>query len=163
MSENEELRAEIQALRAQLEDRAINEQTQSRAFDALYEELKQYKEDFIFQAEKPLLLDLLLFYDSLNWFQQSLVKREMSMDVISDSFQYLIDEFLEVLYRRDVLPMESQPNFDPKTQKVVKVVPAENAAQDQQVAQVLKRGFNRADRVLRSEEVVIYREGVKGN
>ena len=85
----------------------------------------------------------------------------MSMDVISDSFQYLIDEFLEVLYRRDVLPMESQPNFDPKTQKVVKVIPAEGPGQDQKVAQVLKRGFNRAERVLRSEEVVIYRDSGK--
>ncbi|MFT5587674.1 MAG: molecular chaperone GrpE [Cognaticolwellia sp.] len=161
MSESEALREEIAALRAQLEESAINDQTQSKAFDALYEELKQYKEDFIFQAEKPLLLDLLLFYDSLNWFQESLVKREMSMDVISDSFQYLIDEFLEVLYRRDVLPMESRPNFDPKTQKVVKVIPAEGPGQDQKVAQVLKRGFNRAERVLRSEEVVIYRDSGK--
>ena len=163
MSESEALREEIAALRTQLEDSSVNEHTQSKAFDALYEELKQYKEDFIFQAEKPLLLDLLLFYDSLNWFQESLVKREMSMDVISDSFQYLMDEFLEVLYRRDVLPMESQPNFDPKTQKVVKLLPAEEPGQDQKVAQVLKRGFTRAERVLRSEEVVIYRDSGKSS
>ena len=91
------------------------------------------------------------------------MNREMSMDVISDSFQYLMDEFLEVLYRRDVLPMESQPNFDPKTQKVVKLLPIEEPGQDQQVAQVLKRGFRRAERVLRSEEVVIYRDSGKSS
>ena len=155
------LRRQVQELQDLLEGRNEGEVTQQKAFDQLYEELKQYKDDFIFQAEKPLLLDLLLFYDSLNWFQESLVKKEMSMEVVSDSFQYLIDEFLEVLYRRDVLPMESQDRFDPKTQKVVKVVPPEEDGQDQMVAQVLKRGFNRAERVLRCEEVVIYRASPK--
>lgn len=158
MSREDDILRELQAIRRALDEKQIGDETQSKAFDTLYEELKQYKDDFIYQAEKPLLLDLLLFYDSLNWFQESLVKKEMSMDVISDSFQYLIDEFLEVLYRRDVLAMEGTPKFNPKFQKVVKVIPAEEAGQNQMVAQVLKRGFNRADRVLRSEEVVIYKD-----
>ncbi|MCB9758747.1 MAG: nucleotide exchange factor GrpE [Alphaproteobacteria bacterium] len=148
----------LDEIRQVLTERSIAEQTQAQAFDTLYEELRQYKEDFIYQAEKPLLLDLLLFYDSLNWFQNSLMSNEMSMEVVADSFQYLIDEFLEVLYRRDVLPMESNQYFDPKTQKAVKVQPAPEDAVDQEVAQVLKRGFTRGDRVLRSEEVVIYRD-----
>ena len=38
-----------------------NELTQ-QAFDALYAELKQYKENFLAEAERPLLLDLVLFY-----------------------------------------------------------------------------------------------------
>jgi molecular chaperone GrpE (heat shock protein) len=164
MSREDDILRELRAIRMALDEKQLGDETQSKAFDSLYEELKQYKDDFIYQAEKPLLLDLLLFYDSLNWFQESLVKKEMSMDVISDSFQYLIDEFLEVLYRRDVLAMESTPKFDPKMQKVVKVIPSEEAGQNQMVAQVLKRGFNRADRVLRSEEVVIYKDmgGPKG-
>jgi molecular chaperone GrpE (heat shock protein) len=130
---------------------------QQQAFDQLYEELRQYKEDFVFQAEKPLLLDLLLFYDSLNWFQDSLVKNEMSPDVLSDSFQYLIDEFLELLYRRDVLPMESRARFDRETQKAIKVVRTEKPEKDYLIKQVVKRGFARANRVLRAEEVVVYR------
>lgn len=130
---------------------------QQKAFDQLYEELKQYKEDFIFQMEKPLLLDLLLFYDSLNWFQQSLVKQEMSPDVIADSFQYLIDEFLELMYRRDVLPMETTEQFNREHQKAIKIVPTDDAAMDYRVQQVLKRGFSRAGRALRAEEVVVHR------
>lgn len=130
---------------------------QKKAFDQLYEELRQYKEDFVFQNEKPLLLDLLLFYDSLNWFQQSLVKKEMSPDVIADSFQYLLDEFLEVLYRRDVLPIESKETFDAQMQKAVKVVKVADESQDYKVKETFKRGFTRAGKVLRAEEVVIFR------
>ena len=43
----------------------------------------------------------------------------------------------------------------------MKVVAPDEAGKDQIVAQVLKRGFNRAERVLRSEEVVIYRDTAK--
>jgi len=153
----------IEEIRSSLVDRSQAERTQQEAFDALYEEMRQYKEDFIFQAEKSLLLDLLLFYDSLNWFRESLLKQQMSPEVIVDSFQYLIDEFLEVLYRRDVLPMESVNRFSRRTQKAVKVVPAESKTQDQMVAQVLKRGFMRGERILRSEEVVLYRYDGSGD
>lgn len=138
---------------------AIDQQNevQRRSFDTLYEELKQYKEDFIFQMEKPLLLDLLLFYDSLNWFQQSIIKGEMSPDVIADSFQYLIDEFLELLYRRDVVPMEGTERFDRESQKAIQVVQTDDPEQDYAVKRVLKRGFVRNKRQLRAEEVVIHR------
>ncbi len=148
---------EIAEIRKTVSDRLTHDQVKERAFEELYTELKQYKDDFLFQAEKPLLLDLLLFYDSLNWFHESLVKKEMSPDVIADSFQYLIDEFLEVLYRRDVMPIEENDRFDRKIHKAVKVSPTEDEEEDYKIAQVLKRGFHRAEKLLRPEEVVIHR------
>ena len=148
---------ELGEMRQMVQDRLSNDKVREKAFDKLYEELRQYKDDFIFQAEKPLLLDLLLFYDSLNWFQESMVKQEMSPDVIADSFQYLIDEFLEILYRRDVLPLEESTTFDRKLHKAVKVTGTTDQNADYRIAQVLKRGFTRADRQLRAEEVVILR------
>lgn len=148
---------EVGEMRRMVHDRLANDKVREKAFDQLYDELKQYKEDFLFQAEKPLLLDLLLFYDSLNWFQESLVKQEMSPDVIADSFQYLLDEFLEVLYRRDVTPLEESTTFDRTIHKAVKVQETDDERADQRIAQVLKRGFSRADKQLRPEEVVILR------
>jgi molecular chaperone GrpE (heat shock protein) len=153
----EELSAQIAALKATIEDQAADSSTQQRAFDTLYAELKQYKDDFIFQNEKSLLLDLLLFYDSLNWFQTSLIKKEMGPEVVADSFQYLLDEMLELLYRRDVLPMEATDSFDRKRQKVIKTVSTDLQGDDYAIHNVLKRGFTRADRVLRPEEVVVKR------
>ncbi len=159
VNELESLHTAVAAIQRHLETRRSETELQQQAFDTLYEELRQYKENFLFQTEKPLLLDLLLFYDSLTWFRESLIKQQMSPEVILDSFQYLIDEFLEVLYRRDVTPTESAPRFNRKTQKAIKVLAAVSQDQDQEVAQVLKRGFTRGERTLRSEEVVIYRYG----
>ena len=76
---------------------------------------------------------------------------------LGDSFQYLIDEFLELLYRRDVLPMDSKERFDHETQKAIKVVYSGDESRDYKVRQVLKRGFTRGGRILRPEEVVINR------
>ncbi len=152
-----QLTREIGELKRTVADRLSNDPVREKAFDQLYEELRQYKEEFLFQAEKPLLLDLLLFYDSLQWFQESLVKQEMSADVVADSFQYLVDEFLEVLYRRDVLPVERVARFDRKVHKAVKVTPTVEPDADYHIDQVLKRGFKRNDKTLRPEEVVILR------
>jgi len=149
--------AEVSALKEAIADRKESEAAQQKAFDTLYEELKQYKEDFLYQNEKALLLDLLLFYDSLNWFQSSLVKKEMSPEVIADSFQYLIDEMVELLYRRDVLPMDATEAFDRKRQKVIKTVPTASEEDDYTIDSILKRGFTRGGRVLRAEEVVVRR------
>lgn len=153
----DELAAEVGNLRELVEQNARREEIQRKAFDTLYEELRQYKEDFVFQMEKPLLLDLLLFYDSLNWFQQSLLKQEMSPDVIADSFQYLLDEFLELLYRRDVVPTESKSVFDKRVQKAIKTMVTDEPDLDYHVHHVVKRGFARGGRSLRAEEVVVYR------
>lgn len=149
--------AEVGEIKQVLNERLSTDQVREKAFDHLYEELKQYKEDFLFQAEKPLLLDLLLFYDSLNWFQEGLIKQEMSPDVIADSFQYLIDEFIELLYRRDVIPLEEAESFDRKVHKAVKVEEVDDPAMDYKIHQVLKRGFTRSDKLLRPEEVVLTR------
>ncbi|TVQ89612.1 MAG: nucleotide exchange factor GrpE [Deltaproteobacteria bacterium] len=161
----QQLRDELRSLAGTLKDRAQGDaELKQHAFDQLYEELKSYKNDWQYQAEKPLLLDLLLFYDSLNWFQESLIKKEMSRDVVADSFQYLIDEFLELLYRRDVVPLATNDSFDRTNQKAVQVLDTDDPELDQQVKQVLKRGFQRGERILRAEEVVVhrYREGGKG-
>lgn len=151
------LEERVEQLTTLFKERLQHDAVQQKAFDQLYEELRQYKDDFIFQAEKPFLLDLLLFYDSLNWFQQSLSRQEMSMEVINDSFQYLVDEFLELLYRRDVVPCESTDRFDKKLHKAVRIVPTADAGEDWLVNAVLKRGFVRGDRVLRAEEVAVFR------
>lgn len=135
----------------------MSQELTQQAFDALYEELKLYRENFLEEAEKPLLLDLLLFYDSMNWFRSAMDKEDSSEVVIQDSFQYLMDEFLEILYRRDVVPMEARAQFDRSRQRAIKAQPTQDHDKHEQIARVLKRGFLRGEKVLRLEDVEIYR------
>jgi molecular chaperone GrpE (heat shock protein) len=153
----EALQKQVASLQQLVEQQAKREEMQRGAFDQLYAELKQYKEDFIFQAEKPLLLDLLLFYDSLIWFRSSLESGEMSPKVVGESFQFLIDEFEELLYRRDVLPTQPEDEFNRERQKAVQVVYTDDVSLDWRISRVIKRGFTRGERVLRPEEVILHR------
>ena len=152
-----QLRTQLTELTELIHTQTQQDNAQKQAFDLLYSELEHYKKDFIFQAEKPLLLDLLLFFDSLSWFKQSLLDQTSSREVLSESFQYLIDEFLELLYRRDVSLQDSPAQFDPKTQRAIQVIPTLNPEQDQAIDKVIKRGFIRAGKVLRPDQVAIHR------
>jgi len=154
---NTDVLQELRALREEFNQKIGQDKVQQKAFETLYGELQQYKEDFIGKAEKPLLLDLLLFYDSLNWFNESLVQQEMSPDVLEENFQYLIDELLELLYRRNVVPMESNTQFDRQLHKAMQVVETDNVDQHETITQVLKRGFKHGDKTLRPEEVIVAR------
>ncbi|HMV67164.1 MAG TPA: nucleotide exchange factor GrpE [Myxococcota bacterium] len=156
------LREAVNDLRRLIEERGGEpgrggESGRDAAIEHMGAELKAYRDDFVAQAEKPLLLDLLMLYDSFHWFHQSLVKQESSPEVVADAFQFLVDELLEILYRRDVVPITTGDRFDRTLHKAVQVMEAEQNADDNRVARVVKRGFLRKDLVLRPEEVVVYR------
>lgn len=159
---NREILDELRSLRKGFDEKISQDQTKKQAFDQLYSELRGYKEDFVYQTEKPLLLDLLLFYDSLNWFHESLVKQDVSPDVLEENFQYLIDELLELLYRRDVSPMESSEKFERASHRAVQVVETDIPAHHEMITQVMKRGFRRGEDTLRPEEVIVARHKGQG-
>ena len=148
---------EVRQLRLAFADQKQQDTIQKDAFNRLYSELEQYKEDFIFQSEKPLLLDLLLFYDSMSWFHESIVKQEMAPDAIEESFQYLMDELLELLYRRDVTPMEPAERFHKERHRARQIVKTHLPEHHERITQVLKRGFLRSEKVLRAEDVIVAR------
>lgn len=156
------LRQTVNELHRMVDARLSDDPVREKAFDKLYEELRHYRDDFVGQAEKPLLLDLLLLYDSFHWFQATLIREESSQEVVADAFQYLVDELLEILYRRDVVPLETADRFDRTTQRAVQTQPAPSPADDARIAQVLKRGFRRGEAVLRPEEVVVFRHKTGG-
>ena len=145
---------ELVHLRTMLEKIEKQESATKQAFNVLYDELEQYKKDFVFQLEKSLLIDLLLFYDSLVWFQSSLSEDDTESN---KNLTYLIDEYLEVLQRRDVYPFQASQNFDPKVHRIIQNNDVDDPSLDQVIHRVLKRGFYRGEQILRVEEVIVNR------
>ncbi|MEC7985428.1 MAG: nucleotide exchange factor GrpE [Myxococcota bacterium] len=154
MSDSNKILTELSALRGHLEQLLRQDSSNKRAFDTLYKELDQYKSDFVFKFEKSVLLDLLSFYDSMIWFQSTLEKQNSDS---KDNFSYLIDEFYELLRRRDVLPYPPSEELNRKHHRVIQLEDTDDAKKDKKVAQVLRRGFFRGDRSLRDEEIILYR------
>lgn len=148
------LNPEFAQIQQSLSRLLANESAAKKSFQTLYEELESYKNDFLFRHERVLLQDLLLFYDSLLWFSEtSAQKPEKSSEYV----QYLIDEFLEILRRRDVLPMEPKDKFDRKIHRIISTEPTEDESKAQSIHEILRRGFHRGEQVVRAEEIVIYR------
>ena len=146
--------SELNSLRGNLDQFMREDSSTKRAFDTLYQELQQYKSDFLFQFEKGMLIDLLSFYDSLIWYQNMLDSGNADP---KESFSYLLDEFYEVLRRRDVLPTPASETLNRKQHRVIQIESTDDPKKDKLVAYVMRRGFLRGERVLREEEIALYK------
>ena len=158
MSESKEgspqLLTELRAIRSHLDQIVRDDSSTKRAFDTLYQELQQYKSDFLFQFEKGLLTDLLSFYDSMIWFESTLAEKDSNPQ---ESFSYLLEEFYEVLRRRDVLPAPAAETLDRKLHRVIQIEETDDPEKNNTVSSVLRRGFFRGEKPLREEEISLYR------
>ena len=139
--------SELTRIRTALEVLEQQDSSAKQAFNALYEEMEDYKQDAFFKVERNFLQDLLGFYDGLKWSTTS---------IEDDVGQQILDDFIELLARRDVVPLPTLDRFDAKFHRVLQVVTTDDVELDGTVAQVLKRGFYRGDKVLRIEDISLY-------
>lgn len=165
----------VQSLQALIDQKSGLNQ---RMFDALYEELKGYKDGFLLESvHKPIIRDLITLYDDLTRTHRQLQEAgaesaKLPAEVSNKLFERLktmdtnvehnIEFIVEVLARLEVtmLPLGSG-KLDKQTQRAVAVEVAEDPDDDGNIVRVVKRGFYWKDRVLRAEEVVIkkWKEG----
>lgn len=147
-SPSEVIIGELTRIRTSMERLETQESASKDAFNTLYSEMEDYKKRAIFDLEKHILNDLLIFFDSLVWTVQNSTDQENS--------QNIYDDFLEMLSRYEVAPFPKVNSFDPKLHRVLQVVPTEDPNLDGQIVSVLKQGFYRRDQILRIEDVTIY-------
>jgi molecular chaperone GrpE (heat shock protein) len=151
-------------------------------FDALYEELKTYKDGFLLDSiHRPMIRDLITLYDDLAQIHTQMEEAVASLPPmaepettvaqgyctklqnISVHIEHNLDFILEVLARLEVQQMPiGTGKLNKVNQRAVLVEMAEDAEQDMDVARCVKRGFFWNDRVVRAEEVVVkkWKEGL---
>lgn len=132
-----------------------------QAYDQLYEELRQYKDNFLKAAQKPLFLDVILLYDgvmrTLANFSE-LPDEKVTRQMVVDALTHTRDEILELLYRRDIERIDEVPKkLDINFQKPVTRLDTDNPDEDRDIAQVVREGFRWSGAVLRAQEVVVKR------
>ncbi len=139
-----------------------------RMFDALHEELKDYKDGFLLESIlKPIVRDLVSLYDDL-----TTIHRQMAECVAAskDAGSLLLDrlqrmetnlahhcEFVvEILARLEVTMMPiCTGRLDKQAQRAVAVELVDDPELDMMVVRTVKRGFMWKTRILRAEEVVV--------
>jgi molecular chaperone GrpE (heat shock protein) len=143
---------------------ALDGAKRQKAYDELYAEMKDYKADFVYTSQKPLYMELLLLFDSV---QRALKKLDddktdlVPRAVVHETVTRLKEELLEILYRHDIEPVGLVPpaKLDVEKQKPIKRIDTADPAEDKLVVEVIREGFVRGDSVLRPQEVVVKRHG----
>jgi len=135
--------------------RADFEATLRNMYDQLYTEMADYKEDFLAQHfHKPLIKDLLLLYDNL----ENRLNRAIQPET-ADALENVQTDLLNILMRLDVEPMEPPQTkktvLDLTRHKIIRVEETSKQKEDQQVVEVLKKGFLWKGKVFRAEHVAI--------
>lgn len=151
----ENIVAEVAALHGTIKERLAYDRVKEEAFDRLYAEVEEIRQERSFQQVRPLLMDLILLYDRIELGLQQTYGLEGNMPDVVQLLRSFKDELLEILYRREVEMIITSSTFDRTLQQVIKIQPTAFADEHNQVVRVVRRGFRYRNRILRSEEVII--------
>jgi len=75
-----------------------------------------------------------------------------------EALKHILEEVLEVLYRRDIELIEDRPkSLDIEFQKPVRRIETDDPGEDRAVDQIVREGFRLSGLILRPQEVVVKR------
>lgn len=162
-----EVNEALRALGNLFEQKIARDLSQLKMFDALYDEMKSYKEGFLLESlHKPVIRQLITLHDSFGLLESQLDgildgnKRSGAdeLEQFRNNLGNVRVELEEVLCSMDVTPYEERLEvLDRKLHKTLGRQPTDDPDQDRKVAQVHKIGFYWKDKVFRPEEVTIFR------
>ncbi|MEO6906428.1 MAG: hypothetical protein ABI210_00925, partial [Abditibacteriaceae bacterium] len=106
---------------------SINERESSQeiVFNTLHSELRDYKNDFIYEHLKPIVRPLLFLYDSMEQFNEEVEEANKNLrgseahamppKLVRQNIDYFKDQLVEALRICEVTPMETpRGQFNPK-------------------------------------------------
>jgi len=148
----------LDVLIAMFKEKIEYDEAKDKAFNKLYEELDMFKSDFVDRRMKEVYADLLLLYDNIKSYISRDDVQAPENEVARECLEYVLEEVLEVLYRRGIERMACESDaFDPQCQRAVRMERANSPGEDGKVVKVMKDGFIKDDKVLRHQMVAVAR------
>ena len=159
------LRADIELLQQAFVEITERESNQEKVFNVLHNELREYKNDFIYEHLKPVIRPLLFLFDSMEQFEQELQPSVLAQDatatqplsakLVDDNVRFFLDQLIEALRVCEVTLMDRpQGPFDPKLHKAVEVV-AVPPELDNTIQRVVQAGWYLRGHLFRPAEVIV--------
>jgi molecular chaperone GrpE (heat shock protein) len=142
----------LATLQELFEARLRFDEVKQGAFEALYVELTQYKQDFLTRAIEPVLRDLCLLYDNLI--------KEKTRAADPAPLERLRAELLEVLYRQGLSVLAedgSGQEPDRNLHRAIGSEPTDDAAKAGRIASTAKHGFERNGKIFRPQQVIVFK------
>jgi len=148
----------------------------TKLFDAMHEELRSYKDAFLFEAmQKPIARDLITLFDDLiamHLHMDRFLSKQHAIGELPESGQAMLLELqrvatqldhsthtvMEIMSRLEVEKLDPGAGKHDRTrQKAMLVEPAEEPEQDGDIVRSMRPAFAWRGRIIRPEEVVIRR------
>ena len=142
----------IEALQSSFERELRAESSREKIVDRLHAELQEYKDDLLLKVTRPIFIDLIQLHDDMGKMADS-VGEDRASGLLRD-FQRGVED---ILYRQGVEPFEHPGDaFDPKRQRAVSTVPADDPMLGKTIAARIRKGFASGEKVIRPELVSVY-------
>ena len=150
----------LDAVQTILERELRAEAARERVVDRLHAELQEYKQDLLLKVQRPIFLDLIQLHDDIG----KMIEARPSADAeperaaavrgMLESIQTAIED---ILYRQGVEPFVLEGDaFDPRKQRAVATVPADDPARNKTIAARLRKGFHAGEKLIRPEIVSVW-------
>ena len=140
------------------QSRIHGDEVQARVFDRLHDELQGYKQNFLRQETQPLLKDIIYCYDHASRELDAIRKDESRDELIAESLQIQSRMLLDVLSKYDIEPVRGESlQFDRKLQQCVGTIATSDRSLDKTIANRGLTGFTGGERILRREQVTVYK------
>ena len=160
----EQLLEEMVQLKALFEKRLLIDEQKNQIIANQGAELQKYKDGLYEKIFKPLLGDVIEIADDLHRMIRAYEsKRDDNIPAtkllsILEIYESDIEDILDK-YGVNVFSCEEQ-EFNPKRQKIVRVIETSDASQNHLIAERVSKGFEMGDKLIKPERVNVYKYSV---
>jgi molecular chaperone GrpE (heat shock protein) len=156
----EETASRQQELNRLFESRLCSDEVQAKTLERMHDQLDDYKANFIRQAMRPLMLDVIFCYD----FVAEELNRAFSpgpapgLQSLTDVLEHTKQMIADVLFKYELEPYRALgEDFDRTLQHCVRTVSTSVEALDKKVAGLGVVGFRSGESIIRKEQVTVYK------
>lgn len=143
-------------------DKIKTDEHKNKMFDNMHEELVRYRNGAIERGMDSAYLDIIQLADTYRNIHAQFAAKETyePQDIrdMLDNLENISYDLDDVLYRMGVEPFVTQGSkVDPKRQKISRILPTNDPACENMIAEKISRGYEKNGRVIKPEKIAIYK------
>lgn len=162
-----ELNKQLQDLDTEFKSKIKYDQHKEKIIDDLHREVQEYKNDLIRQLIRPVVMDIIHVIDDITKLvnnHKSKACSELDPLKLIKQMEDISSDLENVLSRQGIDSFScEQPEFNPKSQRIIKTEITSDQAADRTIARKIHKGYEWDGKVLRQEmvNVFVYKPGLE--
>lgn len=156
----DELKRQYESIEAEFKSKIKYDQHKEKIIDNLHRELQEYKNDWIRNLLRPLIIDIIHTIDDVTKLAANHKSKDISeLDPLKliKQMEGISSDLEDILQRQGVEPFNcNQQEFNPKRQKIINTESIGDKSKDKTISRSIYNGYEWEGKVIRQEGVNIY-------